>query len=50
MIHFYRAIGREPQLWPVGDGLWLLGSLLMWLGSILFVGSFVRNPALPGAK
>ncbi len=21
----------------------------MWLGSILFVGSFIRNPALPGA-
>ena len=50
MIYFYGVIGREPQLWPVGDGLWLLGSVLMWLGAILFVGSFVRNPALPGAR
>ena len=25
-------------------------SFLMWLGSILFVGSFVGNPALPGAR
>ena len=27
-----------------------VASILMWLGSILFVGSFVRNPALPGAR
>jgi len=50
MIYFYRVIGREPQLWPAGDALWLLASILMWIGSILFVGSFVRNPALPGAR
>ena len=50
MIYFYGAIGREPQLWVAGDALWLLASLLMWVGSILFVGSFVRNPALPGAR
>jgi uncharacterized membrane protein len=50
MIHFYRVIGREPQLWAAGDALWLLASVLMWIGSILFVGSFVRNPALPGAR
>jgi uncharacterized membrane protein len=49
MIWFYRVIGREPQLWVAGDGLWLLATLLMWLGAILFVGSFVRNPAFPGA-
>ena len=49
MIYFYRVIGREPPLWQAGDGLWLVASLLMWLGSILFVGSFVRNPAFPGA-
>ena len=49
-IYFYRVIGREPPLWIAGDALWLLASLLMWLGSILFVGSFVKNPALPGAR
>jgi uncharacterized membrane protein len=50
MIYFYRVIGREPQLWVASDGLWIAASLLMWLGSILFVGSFVKNPALPGAR
>ena len=50
MIYFYRIIGREPQLWVAGDALWIFASLLMWVGSILFVGSFVRNPALPGAR
>jgi uncharacterized membrane protein len=50
MIYFYARIGREPQLWPGGDAIWLVASLLMWLGSILFAGSFVRNPALPGAR
>jgi uncharacterized membrane protein len=50
MIYFYIRIGREPQLWVAGDALWIAASLLMWLGSILFVGSFVKNPALPGAR
>jgi uncharacterized membrane protein len=50
MIYFYRVIGREPQIWSFGDAAWILASILMWLGSILFVGSFVANPALPGAR
>jgi uncharacterized membrane protein len=50
MIWFYRRIGDEPQLWTAGDALWLLASLLMWLGAILFVGSFAKNPALPGGR
>lgn len=49
MIHYYRVIGREPPLWTVGDAGWIIASLLMWLGAILFVGSFVGNPALVGA-
>ena len=50
MIYLYRVIGREPQLWVPGDAMWLLATLLVWFGSILFVGSLVRNPALPGAR
>ena len=50
MIWAYHSIGREAPLWVAGDALWLIASLLMWLGSILFVGSFVANPALPGAR
>ena len=36
-------------MWEVSEAQWIAGALLMWLGSILFVGSFVGNPALPGA-
>ena len=49
MIYFYHVIGREPPLWDAGEAGWIAGTILMWFGSILFVGSFVRNPALPGA-
>ena len=50
MIWVYSRLGDQAPWWFAGDGLWLFASLLMWLGSILFVGSFVRNPALPGAR
>ena len=50
MIWYYHSIGREPQIWPVSESYWIIGALLLWLGSILFVGSFVGNPALPGAR
>lgn len=50
MIYFYRVIGREPPLWHAGDAGWIIGTIAMWLGSILFVGSFIGNPALPGAR
>ena len=50
MVYFYHAIGREPPLWTApSDALWLIASLLMWFASILFVGSFIKNPAFPGA-
>lgn len=50
MIYFYRVIGREPQVWDFGEWVWPVGAVLMWLGAILFVGSFLGNPALPGAR
>ena len=50
MIYFYRRCGREPALWNAGDGGWIAGTILMWLASILLVGSFMGNPALPGAR
>lgn len=49
MIYFYRVIGREPPLWDAGEAGWIAGTLLMWLASILFVGSFFGNPALVGS-
>src|SRR5579872_4815655 len=51
MVYFYRVIGREPALlWQFGEAAWIVGTLLMWLASILFVGSFLGNPALVGAS
>lgn len=49
-IWFYRETGWQYPLYFPGWAIWLLASVLMWLGSILFVGSFIGNPALPGAK
>jgi len=51
MIYFYHAIGREAyHMWDAGDAGWIAGTILMWLAAILFVGSFVGNPALVGAR
>jgi uncharacterized membrane protein len=50
MVFFYHAIGRETYLmWNAGDAGWIIGTILMWLAAILFVGSFLGNPALVGA-
>ncbi len=48
MIYFYGAIGREPPVWTAPAWVWPIAALVMWLGAILFVGSFLGNPALPG--
>ena len=48
-IWAYRRIGDQAPLWTASDALWIAAALLMWIGSILFVGSFSGNPALPGA-
>ncbi|HET7708208.1 MAG TPA: NnrU family protein [Sphingomicrobium sp.] len=50
MIWSYGAIGRERQAWQPTEWAWGIATVLMWLGAILFTGSFVGNPALPGAR
>ncbi|HUE78006.1 MAG TPA: NnrU family protein [Sphingomicrobium sp.] len=50
MIWAYGRVGDLAPLWIAGSPVWTVASLLMWFGSILFVGSFVGNPALPGAR
>jgi len=50
MIYFYHQCGREAPLWDAGNIGWIAGTILMWLAAILFVGSFVGNPALVGAR
>lgn len=46
-IYAFTAAPDGAPLWIVGDGLWALASLIMLIGSILFAGSIVGNPALP---
>lgn len=43
----YHAAPATGPLWPVGDGLWALGSTIMLLASVLLMGSLIGNPALP---
>lgn len=45
------AFGRAPKadgLWPVGDIVWVAASVLTLIAAVLFAGSFIRNPSLPG--
>ncbi len=48
MILAYRAVPYGLGAWDAGDGLWALATVLMWIGSVLFVGSLLGNPAFPG--
>ena len=46
-IWAYQDIPAGASYSAVGSVLWSFATALMWLGSVLFVGSFVGNPALP---
>ena len=50
MIWCYRAIGGSAPLWTAPEPAWIAGAVVMWIASILLAGSFVGNPALPGAR
>lgn len=49
MTRYYGpAMAEAPgSYWDAGQVGWIAATILMWLGSILFVGSLVRNPAFP---
>lgn len=47
MIVAHRAAPVTPMLWPVGDGLWAIATVIMLVASILLLGSLVGNPAMP---
>ncbi|CAE6749887.1 NnrU family protein [Paraburkholderia haematera] len=47
LIVAYRKAPLTAPLWPVGDGLWALATVVMLIASILLLGSLIRNPALP---
>lgn len=48
-IWAYASSPAQAPLWPVGEPQWGSATLLMLIAAILFVGSLVRNPAMPGA-
>lgn len=50
MIWAYGRVGDQMALWTVGDAGGIAATVLMWFASILLVGSFIGNPALPGAR
>ena len=47
LVVAYRAAPPTPLLWPVGDGIWAVATVVMLVASVLLMGSLVRNPALP---
>ncbi|HEV2044840.1 MAG TPA: NnrU family protein [Sphingomicrobium sp.] len=49
MTRYYGAAADEAPalLWDLGQAGWIVATLLMWLGSVLFIGSLRRNPAFP---
>jgi uncharacterized membrane protein len=49
-IWFYRRIGREPPLWAVDDAIWIAAAILMWLGSVLYVGAFTGKRPFSGSS
>lgn len=48
-LYLYGKIGRQAPLWQPAEWVEIAATILMWLASILLVGSFFGNPALPGA-
>lgn len=49
LVVAYQAAPATAPLWEVGDGIWAVATAVMLLASILLMGSFIRNPAFPGA-
>ena len=47
MIIAYWIAPMTVPLWPVGNGLWTIVTVLMLLASVLLAGSLVGNPAFP---
>ncbi|MEP6784625.1 MAG: NnrU family protein [Sphingomonadales bacterium] len=43
----FRAAPYGNPLWIAGDGVWTVATVIMLAASILLLGSFVRNPAMP---
>lgn len=47
LIVAYVHAPLTAPLWPAGDVLWAVATVVMLIASILLMGSLIRNPALP---
>src|SRR5579863_1439577 len=47
LVVAYRDAPATAPLWPAGDVLWAIVTVVMLVASILFMGSLIKNPALP---
>ncbi|MBN3845879.1 MFS transporter [Paraburkholderia sp. Ac-20342] len=47
LILAYRKAPLTAPLWPAGNTLWAIVTVVMLIASILLMGSLIRNPALP---
>ena len=49
MTRYYGPASTEAPIpyWNPGQAGWIVATILMWFGAILFVGSLKRNPAFP---
>lgn len=47
MIHAFLAVPATSPAAVPGDVAWAVGSAAMWFATLLLVGSFIGNPALP---
>jgi uncharacterized membrane protein len=48
MIFAFLGAPKADIFWPVGDVAWVIASSLTLVAAVLFSGSFIRNPSLPG--
>lgn len=47
LVIAYQRAPPGPFLWVPGNVIWTIVTLVMLLASVLFMGSLMRNPALP---
>lgn len=47
LVVAFRKAPLTAPLWPAGNILWAVVTLVMLIASILLMGSLIRNPALP---
>lgn len=47
VAYAFHMAPKDAPRWTVDDNLWIIATIIMWIASVLFAGSFSRNPALP---